>query len=56
MPEFANPSRHMEHNLDLTVREVLGLMQTRIMTETRYFGIQTLKSPIDFWVYQEILL
>ena len=46
---------YMEDNLDLTVREVINMMQTRILTKTRYFGIQTLKSPIDFWVYQEII-
>src|SRR5262249_37870941 len=55
MPTFADRPGYMEQNLDLPLREVLGLMQTRIMTETRYFGIQTLKCPIDFWVYQEII-
>lgn len=45
----------MEENLGLKARELLTVMQSRIMTETRYFGIQTLKNPIDFWVYQEII-
>ena len=31
-------------------------MQNRIMNETSYFGIKTWKSPIDAWVYQEIIL
>ena len=56
MASSANRPGHMEHNLDLTVRDVLGLMQSRVMTETRYFGIPTLKFPIDFWVYQEIVV
>jgi cephalosporin hydroxylase len=46
---------YMEDNLDLTVREGLARMQTRIMTATRYFGVPTLKCPLDFWVYQEII-
>jgi len=25
------------------------------MTKTTYFGIRTLKSPVDFWIYQEII-
>lgn len=55
MPTSSKGARHMEDNLNLAVRDVVDLMQSRIMTDTRYFGIQTLKSPIDFWVYQEIL-
>jgi cephalosporin hydroxylase len=46
---------HLEEALDLPLRHVLGVMQDRIMSRTNYFGISTLKSPIDFWVYQEIL-
>lgn len=46
---------HMEDRLDLSLREVLQIMQGRIMNQSTYFGIQTLKCPIDFWVYQEIL-
>lgn len=45
----------MEANLDLTIREVLPVMQTRIVEQTSYFGIQTLKNPLDFWVYQELI-
>ena len=51
----AEGGEYMEDHLDLTLREVLDRMQKRIMTESTYFGIQTLKSPIDFWVYQEII-
>ena len=46
---------HMEDCLDLPLRMVLQAMQNRIMLDTKYFGIRTLKSPVDFWVYQEIL-
>jgi cephalosporin hydroxylase len=56
MPTFINRLGYMEHSLDLTVREVLDVIQTRIMSESRYMGIPTLKSPLDFWVYQEILV
>src|SRR5262249_10760636 len=46
---------YLESALDLTVRQIIPLLQNRIMTETTYFGIQTWKNPLDFWVYQEIL-
>lgn len=48
-------SSHMEDRLDSPLREVLPVMQHSIMTGTSYFGIPTLKSPIDAWIYQEIL-
>jgi cephalosporin hydroxylase len=37
------------------LRELLPLMQERIVHATRYFGVQTLKNPLDFWVYQELI-
>ncbi|MCP4346572.1 MAG: hypothetical protein GY795_13735 [Desulfobacterales bacterium] len=45
----------MEEHLEMPLKKVLELMQNRVMNETSYFGIKTLKSPIDFWVYQEII-
>ncbi len=45
----------MENNLDMPLSEVLKNIQNRIMTETTYFGVTALKSPMDFWVYQEII-
>lgn len=45
----------MENNLDMPLSEVLKVIQNRIMTETTYFGVTALKSPNDFWVYQEII-
>lgn len=55
LPPSSKGVGHMEDNLDLAVGQVLNRMQSRIMTDTRYFGIRTLKSPLDFWVYQEII-
>lgn len=48
-------SCYMEDNLNIDLRAVLAMMQKRIMGNTTYFGIKTLKSPIDSWVYQEII-
>jgi len=48
-------SKYMEENLNLRLRQVLPIMQTRTTTQTTYFGVQAVKSPIDFWVYQEII-
>jgi len=45
----------MEDRLDLPTSDVLELMQTRLKEQSTYFGIRTLKSPLDFWVYQEII-
>jgi len=46
---------YMEEHLETPVQQVLQIMQRRIMNESTYFGIKTLKSPIDFWIYQEIM-
>lgn len=45
----------MENCLDMRLSKVLELMQHRILQESTYFGVKTLKSPTDFWVYQEII-
>jgi cephalosporin hydroxylase len=45
----------LEDSLDLKLREVLPSMQDRIVSATTYFGVQTLKNPLDFWVYQELI-
>lgn len=47
--------QYMEEHLDMPLRQVLPIIQDRIRQKTSYFGIKTLKSPIDFWVYQEII-
>ena len=46
---------YLEESLDLPLRQIIPILQHRILTETTYFGIKTLKSPTDFWVYQEIV-
>jgi cephalosporin hydroxylase len=46
---------YMEQCLDTPLKEILPVMQEAIMTGTTYFGVETLKSPIDAWIYQEIL-
>ena len=46
---------YMEDNLDMHLTRVLEIIQERIMTKTTCFGVQSLKSPIDAWIYQEIL-
>jgi cephalosporin hydroxylase len=46
---------YMEQYLDMPVRNVLKLMQDRIINNTTYFGVKALKSPMDAWVYNEII-
>jgi cephalosporin hydroxylase len=45
----------MEHNLAQPLHAALARIQDGIMQGTSYFGIQTLKSPMDAWIYQELL-
>lgn len=45
----------LETSLQIPLKNVLSYMQYRIMNETKYFGVTTFKSPLDFWVYQELL-
>ncbi len=46
---------NIEESLDLPLDKVLPVIQNRIMTDTTYFGVQTLKNPFDAWLYQEII-
>jgi cephalosporin hydroxylase len=46
---------YMEESLHLTLDQLIPLIQQRIMNESTYFGVQTWKSPIDFWIYQEMI-
>lgn len=43
----------LEYNLNVPVKVVLEYMQQRFPSTT-YFGIDIQKSPLDFWVYQEM--
>ena len=45
----------MEDCLHLPLKDVLSIIQYRILNQSMYFGIRAFKSPIDFWIYQEIL-
>ena len=45
----------MEEALDWPLSKMLPIIQKRIMESTTYRGIPTMKNPLDFWVYQEIL-
>lgn len=45
----------LETALDLPLPMTLAAMQRGIMERTTYFGIRTLKNPLDAWVYQEII-
>lgn len=45
----------MEESLDMPLKMVLEILQRRSLTETTYFGIKTVKSPLDFWIYREII-
>jgi len=48
-------TRFMEDSLDLPLREILPVIQDRILNRTTYFGVRALKNPLDFWIYQEII-
>ena len=45
----------MEHNLSMPLKTVLHIIQQRMANST-YFGVTTLKNPLDFWVYREIIV
>ena len=48
-------SYYMEDNLTMPLHMILQIMQDRMMNQSTYFGVKTLKSPNDFWIYQEII-
>jgi cephalosporin hydroxylase len=48
-------SRYLENNLDMPIGQLVPLMQAAILGQTTYFGIATLKCPLDAWIYQEII-
>ena len=47
---------YIEEAGGLSLRDVLQVMQNRIVARTTYFGVKALKSPIDAWVYQELIV
>lgn len=46
---------YMEQHLKTPLETLLIKMEDAICHETQYFGIPTLKSPLDFWIYLELL-
>lgn len=42
----------VEHDVD---PRLLELIQKRILSDAQWMGVKTLKNPLDFWVYQEII-
>ncbi len=45
----------LETSLHLPLGKILPYMQRQIVEKSTYFGVPTLKSPLDFWVYQELI-
>jgi cephalosporin hydroxylase len=48
--------KYMEENLDMPLNQVLSLIQDRTMNKTSYFNVKTLKNPLEYWVYQEMIV
>jgi len=46
---------YLEYSLEKKLREILPLIQERIMHKTTWMGVSAYKHPYDFWVYQEII-
>jgi cephalosporin hydroxylase len=46
---------YIEGSLDIPLGAILPSIQDAIMSGTSYFGVKTLKNPLDAWIYQEIL-
>lgn len=51
-----SPTRYLEDELDLPLSSALERMQYRILHQTRYRGVKTIKNPLDMWVYQDIIM
>ncbi len=45
----------VEASLDMSLKELLGLMNRQFKKRTMYFGVRAIKNPLDFWVYREII-
>lgn len=46
---------YMEEDLEIPLGKILPIIQEGIMNRTTYFGVRTLKSPMDAWIYQELI-
>lgn len=47
--------RYLEESLELPLRDILPVMQQRMLRHSTYFGVPAIKNPNDCWVYQEII-
>src|SRR5262249_4126697 len=54
-PQITKTPHYLEESLDLTLHEILPIIQDRLLHRSTYWGVPALKNPNDFWVYQEIL-
>ncbi|GAH16385.1 unnamed protein product, partial [marine sediment metagenome] len=45
----------MEESLDMPLAEILPIIQNRMLSQMTYFGVKAVKSPLDFWIYREII-
>lgn len=46
---------YMENSLDVSLDKILPIIHEGISKRTTYCGVQTLKCPMDAWVYQELI-
>jgi len=47
---------YMEDILDITVREMIPKMHAKLRSSlNHYLGVRTMRSPMDSWVYQQII-
>ncbi len=46
---------NMEENFNKSLKEIFAVIMHNVISNTFYHGIKTLKCPLDFWVYQEII-
>lgn len=45
---------YLEEDLNMHAHKIVRLMQKKIL-QSKYFGINAHKCPLDFWMYQEII-
>ncbi len=45
----------IEESLLTPLENILPFLQKKITEQSHYFGIRTLKNPLDFWIYQELI-
>lgn len=46
----------MEDALPMPLKDLLMVIQEKVTRGSTYFGIPTMKSPLDAWVYQELIM